>query len=62
MAYNTAEKSVGGNSRRLKTKLPIDDLMQKSPVISGVIIGLGIFDYKEYDLHPDFIGAEANNQ
>ncbi len=50
MAYNTAQEPIGGNFERLKTKLPFDQWQQKSPAKSGVIIGLGIYEYGSYDL------------
>lgn len=50
MAYNTAQEPVGGNFDRLVTKLPIEEWRKKSPAESGVIVGLGIFEYDTYDM------------
>ena len=50
MAYNTAQEPVGGNFQRLKSKLPIDRWRKKSPMNSGIIIGLGIHEYETYNL------------
>jgi len=50
MAYNTAQEPVGGNFERLKSKLPLDQWRKKSPMNSGIIIGLGIYEYETYGL------------
>ena len=55
MAYNTAQEPVGGNFELLKSKLPVDQWQQKSPLRSGVVIGLGIFEYGSYDLLMDTV-------
>lgn len=68
MAYNTAEEPVGGNFDRLKSKLPFDLWKQRSPGSSGVIVGLGIYEYASYaqlmetvEALEDFLGSELDD-